>query len=282
MNNHLDRDALAERWGGFVAVFTHTPDEWSVLLENPRYIRVVCPIEESKTIEELNGAIHRVSDEDCNALTSPFLDTLRFAFARRAKNGAFLKEDPYWSLCPLARLFCVRHRPTIHFCLDRWTNISDEEEACFHAHITSAVEDLISLKDVQSLVLMMEVLGPRKHSCVHLFMTLLHEAVRYNFEPLLQELKPCLRRFTQSELRLDTVLRNALHRAAESTIVALLRSSDLPEHFSLSLVHGVLQSEIDQLVAEDRLDITVRALLEHDLKWLVPIIDVAARRALLG
>lgn len=281
MNDPVDRAALAERWGGFVAVFTHTPDDWSVLFENPRYTRVVCPIEESKTIEELNGAIHRVSDEDCNALSSPFLDTLRFAFARRAKNGAFLK-DPYWSLCPLARLFCVRYRPAIQFCLDRWAGLSDDDELHFHSHITTAVSDLISLKDVQSLVLMIELLGPRKHSCVHLFMTLLHEAVRYDFEPLVTELKPCLRRFTQNDLRLDTVLRNALHSASESMIVALLRSADLPEHFSLSLVHRVLQSELNQLVAEDRLDVTVRALLEHDLKWLVLIIDVAARRALLG
>ncbi len=274
-------DELAERWGGFVAVFAHTPDEWAVLFENPRYIRVVRPIEESKTIEELNGVIHGVSDEDCNALTSTFLDTLRYAFARRAKNGVFLK-DPYWSLCPLARLFCVRFRPAIQFCLDRWANLSDDGELDFHTHITSAVRDLISLKDIQSLVLMMQLLGPRKQSCVHLFMTFLHEAVRYDFEPLLQELKPYLRRFTPSELGLDEVLRNALHRASESTILALLRSSDLPEHFSLSMVGDVFQSEIDQLVAENRLDVTVRALLEHDLKWLALIIDVAARRALLG
>lgn len=281
MNDAVDRNALAERWGGFVAVFTHTPDEWSVLLENPRYTRVVRPIEESKTIEELNGAIHRISNEDCNALASTFLDTLRYAFARRSKNGVFLK-DPCWSLCPLARLFEAGYKPTIQFCLDRWANLSDDEESDFHTHITIAVKDLISLKDIQSLDLLIELLGPRKQSCIHLFMALLHTAVQSDFDPLLQKLKPYLRRFTQSELRLDTLLRYALHHASEPTIVALLRSSDQPEHFSLSLVGDVLQSEVDQLVAENRLGVTVRALLTHHVKWLAPIMDVLTRWARLG
>lgn len=275
MNNEL-----AERWGGFVAVFVHTPDEWSVLFENPRYIRVVRPIEESKTIEELNGAIHRVSDDDCNALTSTFLDTLRYAFARRAKDGVFL-SDLRWLCCPLALLFDAGHKPTIQFCLDRWENVSDDEEARFQIHITSAVKDLIALKNLNSLLLLIELLGPRKQSCIHLIMTLLHEAVRYEFEPLLEELKPYLRRFTQSELQLDVVLRTALRRASKSTIVKLLQLSDFSEHFSVPLVQRVLDDEIYQLVVENRWRVTVDALCQHNAKWATALLS-AARRLAIG